>query len=85
MADKSKKPRKDDVFVVKWSSSLKKRDCYMNEINIEETQFFIILILAAFFTTTFSVAINDTSSAVSSFVILFGSFIFYKTYEDLEH
>ena len=57
----------------------------MNEINIEETQFFIILILSAFFTMTLSVVINDTPSAVSSFVVLFGSFIFYKTYEDLDY
>jgi len=56
----------------------------MKDMNIEETQFFTVIVLTAFIYMTLSVAVNDSQSAVFSFVVLCGGFLFHKTYIDLE-
>lgn len=56
----------------------------MKNMNIEETQFFTVIILTSFINMLLSVVVNDTQSAVFSFVVLFGGFLFHKTYSNLE-
>lgn len=51
-------------------------------MNIEETQFFTVIILTAFVNMLLSIVFNDSQSAVFSFVVLFGGFLFHKTYSD---
>lgn len=54
----------------------------MKNMNIEETQFFTVIILTAFVNMLLSIVFNDSQSAVFSFVVLFGGFLFHKTYSD---
>jgi len=56
----------------------------MKDMNIEETQFFTVIILTSFINMLLSVVVNDSQSAVFSFVVLFGGFLFHKTYSNLE-
>lgn len=56
----------------------------MKDMNVEETQFFTVIILTSFINMLLSVVVNDSQSAVFSFVVLFGSFLFHKTYSNLE-
>lgn len=56
----------------------------MKDMNVEETQFFTVIILTSFINMLLSVVVNDSQSAVFSFVVLFGGFLFYKTYSNLE-
>jgi len=53
-------------------------------MNIEETQFFTVIILTSFINMLLSVVVNDSQSAVFSFIVLFGGFLFHKTYSNLE-
>lgn len=56
----------------------------MKDMNVEETQFFTVIILTSFINMLPSVVVNDSQSAVFSFVVLFGGFLFHKTYSNLE-
>ncbi len=56
----------------------------MKDMNIEETQFFTVIILTSFINMLLSVVVNDSQSAVFSFIVLFGGFLFHKTYSNLE-
>lgn len=56
----------------------------MEDMNVEETQFFTVIILTSFINMLLSVVVNDSQSAVFSFVVLFGGFLFHKTYSNLE-
>jgi len=56
----------------------------MKDMNIEETQFFTVIILTSFINMLLSVVVNDSQSAVFSFIVLFGGFLFHKTYGDVE-
>lgn len=56
----------------------------MKDMNVEETQFFTVIILTSFINMLLSVVINDSQSAVFSFVVLFGGFLFHKIYSNLE-
>ncbi|EPP7233789.1 hypothetical protein ACTOJ1_000696 [Shigella flexneri] len=56
----------------------------MKDMNVEETQFFTVIILTSFINMLLSVVVNDSQSAVFSFVVLFGGFLFHKTYSNLE-
>lgn len=56
----------------------------MKDINVEETQFFTVIILTSFINMLLSVVVNDSQSAIFSFVVLFGGFLFHKTYSNLE-
>lgn len=56
----------------------------MKDMNIEETQFFTVIILTSFINMLLSVVVNDSQSAVFSFVVLFGGFLLHKTYSNLE-
>lgn len=56
----------------------------MKDMNVEETQFFTVIILTSFINMLLSVVVNDSQSAVFSFFVLFGGFLFHKTYSNLE-
>lgn len=56
----------------------------MKDMNVEEKQFFTVIILTSFINMLLSVVVNDSQSAVFSFVVLFGGFLFHKTYSNLE-
>lgn len=56
----------------------------MKDMNVEETQFFTVIILTSFINMLLSVVVNDSQSAVFSFIVLFGGFLFHKTYSNLE-
>ena len=56
----------------------------MKNMNIQETQFFTVIILTAFVNMLLSIVFNDSQSAVFSLVVLFGGFLFHKTYSNLE-
>lgn len=56
----------------------------MKNMNIQETQFFTVIILTAFVNMLLSIVFNDSQSAVFSLVVLFGGFLLHKTYGDLE-